>query len=69
MNINRRMFSAMLAGTVAADMGYLFARAPAFETHADADRALVAITLDLYSHVLPNMQRQAAAAMGAALSG
>lgn len=31
--------------------------------------ASVGITLDLYSHVQPNMQRQAAAAMGAALGG
>ena len=31
--------------------------------------ASVAITLDLYSHVQPNMQRQAAAAMSAALGG
>lgn len=31
--------------------------------------ASVAITLDLYSHVQPDMQRQAAAAMGAALGG
>lgn len=31
--------------------------------------ASVAITLDLYSHVQPDMQRQAAAAMSVALGG
>jgi integrase len=31
--------------------------------------AAVAITLDLYSHVLPDMQKQAAAAMDAVLEG
>ena len=30
--------------------------------------ATIAITLDIYSHVLPDMQQQAAAAMAAALS-
>jgi len=43
-NVTRRRF---VAGTVAAGMGYLFARAPGFEKHADADKALIAITLDL----------------------
>jgi peptidoglycan/xylan/chitin deacetylase (PgdA/CDA1 family) len=37
----------LLAGTVAAGMGYLFARAPAFEKDAQAKKALIAITLDL----------------------
>jgi len=40
----RRRF---LAGTVAAGMGYLFAKAPGFEKHADSDKALIAITLDM----------------------
>ena len=31
--------------------------------------AIIAITLDIYSHVLPDMQQQAAAAMEAALGG
>jgi hypothetical protein len=42
--LTRRRF---LAGTVAAGMGYLFARAPAFEKHAESDKALVAVTLDM----------------------
>jgi hypothetical protein len=37
----------LLAGTVAAGMGSLFARAPGFEKHADAGKALIAVTLDL----------------------
>jgi hypothetical protein len=41
--VTRRRF---LAGT-AAGMGCLFARGPGFEKHADSDKALVAITLDL----------------------
>src|SRR5437868_2877456 len=40
----RRRF---LAGSVAAGMGYLFAKAPGFEKNAESDKALVAITLDL----------------------
>jgi hypothetical protein len=42
--LTRRRF---LAGTVAAGMGYLFAKAPAFEKDAASDKALVAVTLDL----------------------
>jgi peptidoglycan/xylan/chitin deacetylase (PgdA/CDA1 family) len=42
--VTRRRF---LAGTVAAGMGYLFARAPGFEKHAEDDKALIAITLDM----------------------
>jgi len=42
--LTRRRF---LAGTVATGMGYLFARAPAFEKHAESDKALVAVTLDM----------------------
>jgi hypothetical protein len=42
--LTRRRF---LAGTVAAGMGYLFTRAPAFEKHAEADKALIAVTLDM----------------------
>ncbi len=37
----------LLAGAVAAGMGYLFAKAPAFDKDAESDKALVAITLDL----------------------
>src|SRR4051794_10867958 len=37
----------LLGGAVAAGMGYLFARAPAFEKAAEADKALIAVTLDL----------------------
>ena len=40
----RRRF---LAGTAAAGMGSLVRQAPSFAEHADADRALIAITLDL----------------------
>jgi hypothetical protein len=42
--LTRRRF---LAGAVAAGMGYLGSRAPGFAKDAEADRALVAITLDL----------------------
>jgi hypothetical protein len=42
--LTRRRF---LAGAVAAGMGYLFARAPAFEKDAEAKKALIAVTLDL----------------------
>ncbi len=42
--LTRRRF---LAGSVAAGMGAFLGKAPVFATHAEADKALVAITLDL----------------------
>jgi peptidoglycan/xylan/chitin deacetylase (PgdA/CDA1 family) len=36
-----------LAGTIAAGMGYFSSKAPGFETHRDAGKALIAMTLDL----------------------
>jgi hypothetical protein len=42
--LTRRGF---LSVTVAAGRGYFFTKAPGFETHADAGKSLVAVTLDL----------------------
>jgi hypothetical protein len=44
LSLTRRRF---LAGTITAGTGYVLARTPGLEKHADASKALVAITLDL----------------------